>query len=92
MIGACTPDPARSDASQADASRANLAPLSPLEQVGAGIVLALRDSASRSWVLEQANKSPFVEHRIPLRRLMLADSSAELRKILRNAGITNNLA
>ena len=55
------------------ASHANLDPTQRLAQ---GLATALRDSAVRTWVADEISSSPYVEWRVPLRRLLTRSGSA----------------
>jgi hypothetical protein len=67
------------------ANLSGAAPRTTLEHIGAGMAVALRDPGPRAWLLESLDRSPYVEHRIPLRRVMDADTSGTVRNMLLRA-------
>lgn len=59
------------------------AAMSPLDSLGRAIAQSLDDPAQRAWLRAEIDASPYVEYRIPLRRLMMADrDAAPVRAIL----------
>ncbi len=90
LLGACSEQPASSSAiSSSDAPNLVIAGAQPktrLEEIGVGLATALRTPASRAWLLNSLASSPYVEDRIPLRRLFAADSSDNVRLIIQRSG------
>ena len=68
----------------ADASAT--APVSPLDGLGRAAAQALGSPSERAWLLAAMDASPFVEHRVPLRQvLMTGRGTAPARAILDRA-------
>jgi hypothetical protein len=66
-------------------------PRSRLEEIGVGLASFLQTSDARAWLLGNIARSPFVEKRVPFKRLILADTSTRVREILQRSGRAVNL-
>ncbi len=88
-LSACSEQPQPIPTEPTNVAAVNLIGAQPrgtLEQIGVGLAIALRDAGTRDWLLNGISKSPYVERRIPLRRILMADTSAKAREILLKAG------
>jgi len=64
------------------------APTAALDGVGRALAQALDSPTERAWLLAAMDASPYVEHRVPLRQvLMTGHGSAPARAILDRAGL-----
>lgn len=60
-------------------------PSSALERIGVSLAAALRNADTRAWLLQSIDASTYVEGRIPLKRLLVQDSSPVLRSVVQSA-------
>ena len=89
LLGACSEPPVSSTGAGADAPSLLVVgsqPRTRLEEIGIGLATALRNQGARVWLMNGLAASPYVEDRIPLRRLFVADSSENVRTIIQRSG------
>jgi hypothetical protein len=67
-------------------------PQTTVHEIGSALALALTRPEARRWLLDMLERSPFVEHRLPLTRLLRADTSAALRGFVAGTSLEGRLA
>jgi hypothetical protein len=75
------------------ANASGATPTSVLNSLGRGLALALADQSERAWLYATMEASPFVEHRVRLKELLLTDgNTVPLRQIRAEAGLSSKEA
>lgn len=87
-LAGCSEPPIETESDHSAEPQTSLAlaqPRTATERIGLGVAGALGDPAVRAWLLNAVARSPYVEHRVPLRRLIVADTSGIVREMVRKA-------